>query len=76
MFPLHRLLMGYFVLEGKEQFYPVGHEEISLQAGVTLIGGSIEEMPLAYKNISTGDATPRDIGRSARQIHAAHCKDE
>ena len=45
------------------------------QAGVT-DWGSIEEMPLAYKNIDRVMQPPRDIGRGAGQIHAAHYKDE
>lgn len=37
--------------KAKESFTQSAMKKFLSQAGVTLIGGSIEEMPLAYKNI-------------------------
>lgn len=37
--------------KAKESFTQSTMKKFLSQAGVTLIGGSIEEMPLAYKNI-------------------------
>ena len=37
--------------KAKGEFHSVGFEKMLSQADVTLIGGSIEEMPLAYKDI-------------------------
>jgi len=37
--------------KAKEQFTQSALKKMLTQAGVTLIGGSVEEMPLAYKNI-------------------------
>ena len=37
--------------KAKEQFTQSALKKILLQQGITLIGGSVEEMPLAYKNI-------------------------
>lgn len=37
--------------KSKGEFHSVGFEKMLSQADVTLIGGSIEEIPLAYKDI-------------------------
>ena len=37
--------------KAKEQFTQSAMKKLLSQAGVTLIGGSVEEMPLAYKDM-------------------------
>ena len=51
MFRFARCWTGHVAPEGKGEFHPVGHEEISLAGRGHTDWGSIEEIPLAYKNI-------------------------
>ena len=41
--------------------YPVALRKYLSQAGVTLIGGSVEEMPLAYKDIDRVMKTQEEL---------------
>ena len=76
MFRFARCRTGYVTPEGKGEFHPVGHEEISLAGRGHTDWRQHRRDAISLQEHRPGDAAPRDIGRSAGQIHAAHCKDE
>lgn len=47
--------------KAKEQFTQSAMKKMLIQEGVTLIGGSVEEMPLAYKNIDRVMEAQKDL---------------
>ena len=76
MFRFARCRTGYVTPEGKGEFHPIGHEEISLAGRSYTDWGQHRRDAISLQKHRPGDATPRDIGRSTGQIHAAHRKDE